>query len=227
MLQRTVGERPAAKGLLCGAKPSVAVQAAFRVKGEIYEVGRLCGHQIASTKVPRTPTSAANLHEGKRGSRSSHGRLHEGFCEGPKPHMNPRGLHEGLRESQAPARTHANSKLLATQSGDLFCFALRVVAPALWALARQQLLGSQRGLCQCLRSWASTGCWPARATASSSCNSAGALPFLGTLAIPGRCPTSCSRPPCLPETPRDLGACHGGQREQGQCSRDQALQTCR
>ena len=37
---------------------------------------------------------------------------------------NPQGLHEGLRESQAPARTHANSKLLATQSGDPFCFAL-------------------------------------------------------------------------------------------------------
>ena len=42
----------------------------------------------------------------------------------PRAPTNPHGLHEGLRESQAPARTHANSKLLATQSGDPFCFAL-------------------------------------------------------------------------------------------------------
>ena len=42
----------------------------------------------------------------------------------PRPPMNPQGLREGSRESQAPAQTHANGKLLATQSGDPFCFDL-------------------------------------------------------------------------------------------------------
>ena len=48
-------------------------------KREIYGVGRSCGPHIASTKVLRTTMGAANLREGKRGSGSSHGRLHEGF----------------------------------------------------------------------------------------------------------------------------------------------------
>ena len=48
----------------------------------------------------------------------------KGSAKAQAPPTNPQGLHDGLRESQAPARTHANSKLLATQSGDPFCFAL-------------------------------------------------------------------------------------------------------
>ena len=48
----------------------------------------------------------------------------KGFAKAQAPPPNPPGLHEGLHESQARARTHANSKLLPVQSGDLFCFAL-------------------------------------------------------------------------------------------------------
>ena len=50
----------------------------------------------------------------------------------PRLPRDPQGLHEGLRESQPPARTHANSKLLATQSGDPFCFALKQMSLAPW-----------------------------------------------------------------------------------------------
>ena len=94
------------------------------VKGEMDGVGKLCGRQIASTKVLRTPTGAANLHEGKRGSRSYYGGLHEGVLRRPKLPHEPEGLREGVRESQALARAHTNSKLLAKPSGDLLCFAM-------------------------------------------------------------------------------------------------------
>ena len=78
-------------------------------KGNVFGVGKLlCGHQIASTKVLQTPTGVANLHEGKRGSRSYCGRLHEGFCKDPGP---PPRTHKGCTKGYAKAkRPHESTR---------------------------------------------------------------------------------------------------------------------
>ena len=71
--------------------------------------GRLCEPQRAL----RTSTKGIGVHETAT----------EDCTEGSakdEPPTDPHGVHEGLRESQAPARSHANSTLLATQSSDLF-----------------------------------------------------------------------------------------------------------
>ena len=62
----------------------------------------------------RTSTKGNEVHEATTGGCT------KGSAKAQAPHEPT-----GFRESQAPARTHANSKLLATQSGDPFCFALK------------------------------------------------------------------------------------------------------